>query len=211
MTSNNSDKFKIDRDKLLLVEGNDDKFFMLSLFQKLLIDNIQIISYDGKDNLQVFIKALKTLPNFDKIQSIGFTRDADENDPGKVFYSIKSALIANNFAAPEKIASFAAKKDFEVRTGIYIFPDCVKKGELEDLCLQAILDNPEIPCIEQFTQCIAQLKALKKLSKTKLYAWLATQDSPSLRIGEAAKKSLIDFEHPAFTTLKRFLLDLSSP
>ena len=75
------EKKKIERERLLLVEGKTDKEFFDRLCMNQLGDdyvtNLQILPYDGKDSLKSFLEVLLTLPKFEEVTHLGIVRDAD--------------------------------------------------------------------------------------------------------------------------------------
>jgi hypothetical protein len=181
------------KSKLLLCEGVDDERFLEALVDFLGLLDIQVISYDGKGNLRSFLKTLAVVPGFDRLLSIGVTRDAD-NSFGSAFQSVENAVNAQGF---------------KIKTSIFILPDCSSPGMLEDLCINALAPE-QIQCINQYLECVQSVAGQlpSNLAKARLYTWLAVQPKPEIRLGEAALKSYLDFDHPAFEPLKRFISDL---
>ena len=85
---------------------------------------------------------------------------------------------------------------------------------MEDLCLDAIRDDPAWPCIESYFTCLDEREVQRSglesmISKAKIHAWLASREEADLaRLGIAAEKRYLDWEHPAFSALKSFLRSL---
>ncbi len=185
--------FEITKPKLLLAEGLDDKNFLDALVQFLKIDTIQITQYRGKNNLRSFLKTLMVTPGFDELESIGITRDADDSYTSAL-QSVNDAIQAQNFS---------------IKISTFILPDRASPGMLEDLCI-ATLAIDELQCIDQYLECMQVYKGSlpRNLSKAKIYAWLATQSKPEIRLGEAALDRYFDFNHSAFSPLKAFILAL---
>lgn len=63
-------------------------------------------------------------------------------------------------------------------------------------------------CIENFIQCMNNIKPIEKPEKTKLYAWLSTSKKPPTFLGEAAESHYFDFAHPVFSKLTQFIKKL---
>ncbi|MDY6863685.1 MAG: DUF3226 domain-containing protein [Thermodesulfobacteriota bacterium] len=83
---------KINKNKQLLVDGNDASWFFSALLQKLSIAEIQIQNYGGNDELRGFLKQFCKAPGFaERVKSSGIIRDA-ENNPKGAFQSVHNAL-----------------------------------------------------------------------------------------------------------------------
>jgi len=79
---------------------------------------------------------------------------------------------------------------------------------LEDVCLRSLDGRPEQECVEGLSQCLGErgLPELRQPAKARAHAYLATQEKPGLRVGEAVEAGYWDFGHPAFDQMKHFLL-----
>jgi hypothetical protein len=88
-----------------------------------------------------------------------------------------------------------------------IIPSHQQQGALEDLCLQAIANDPAKYCIEQFFECIGQkrLPVTRELSKAKVQAFLSSREEPISALGLAAQKGYWPLNHSAFKTVRKFL------
>lgn len=71
------EKRKIDKQKLLIVEGRDEEEVFGALLENLMIYDIQIMGIGGKTQIRPNLKALITDPLFDQLISLGIIRDAD--------------------------------------------------------------------------------------------------------------------------------------
>ena len=185
--------------KLLLGEGREEEFFLTAIVGHLGLSNtIQVHYYGGKNNLRNFLKALPSRSDFDKLTSIGITRDADDNiDTAK--QAVADAIQNANFRA-------------ELSVSMHIFPDNSQAGALEALCLDAARQTAVWSCVESFEKCLLE-KGIEQLSPTNrdkrlLHVWLSSLKEPWLRLGEAAKGNHIPFKNPAFTPLCDFLRNL---
>ncbi|RAQ40288.1 hypothetical protein B9S53_16685 [Arthrospira sp. O9.13F] len=188
---------RIDKPKLIIGEGNEERIFFSTLIKYLEIEDIQVQSYDGKGNLGKFLKSLHLIPGYQQLQSLGITRDADD--------SFESAS--------ESIDNFISNSNFSttgtVKITKFIMPDNGSPGMLEDLCLKSIAAS-EIQCAETFLECIYNCcqRTPKNLAKAKIYTWLASQVNPGKRLGEAAKSGYINLKDEAFQQLGEFIKNL---
>jgi hypothetical protein len=65
-------------------------------------------------------------------------------------------------------------------------------------------------CIDEYFECVRanKGKSPNQISKARIHAWLAAQNPPDLRLGEAAQKGFIDWDNPSFDQLRNFLTTL---
>ncbi|EDZ96799.1 MAG: hypothetical protein P5702_11870 [Limnospira sp. PMC 1291.21] len=188
---------RIDKPKLIIGEGIEEKIVFSRLIKSLKIEDIQVESYEGKGNLGKFLKSLHLIPGYQQLQSLGITRDADE--------SFKSAS--------ESIDNFISNSNFSaagtVKITQFIMPDNGSPGMLEDLCLKSIAAN-EIQCVDDFLECIYNRceRTPKNLAKAKIHAWLASQVNPGKRLGEAVESGYIKLEDEAFQQIIEFIKNI---
>lgn len=201
---------EITKPKLLVGEGIEEEQLFRELIKNILPNNsdILITSYGGKYNLAKFLKALPLIPNFQELESLGITRDAD-NSIQSAFDSVCSALKNNNLPAPRKLNNPTAINN-NLKVSIFFLPDNQKEGMLEDLCLQSVEDDLGMSCVDSYFECINNKarRQPKNMAKARLHAWLASKKISDKRLGEAAKAGYWDFENSAFNKLKNFILSL---
>lgn len=185
--------------RIILGEGKDEKFFFSGLIKHLNIEDIQIEVYGGKDNLKQFLKAAALTSGFSSVVALGITGDADNS------FTSKSQSIQGQIAEFRGYPNVSS----DLRINYFILPDHKNPGMLEDLVLQTLADN-EINCIQEFIDCMVNCtsRRIHNFSKAKVNAWLASQDQPDKRLGEAAKAGYINWEHSAFSGLIEFVQNL---
>ncbi len=90
---------------------------------------------------------------------------------------------------------------------VLVLPDITSPGELEDLLLASVHNDPAMPCVEAFLQCIdKEVPGRSPLdAKSKLYSYIASSDDPRLRVGEAVDHDLFPLDSPAFEATRQFL------
>ena len=194
---------EIKKTKLLIVEGKEEVRFFEALLKHMNIDSVQVEETQGKPKLQSFIKTLPVVPNYETVESIAIICDADA-DPGSAFQSIIDALKKAGLNCPDSHGAFSQDHP---KIGIFIMPDGLNPGMLEDLCLNALLHDPAMRCVEEYFNCIVKTgnSEPKPIAKAKVYAWLASRANPVRRVGEAAEAGIWSWEHPAFKNLLAFL------
>jgi hypothetical protein len=199
--------FEIQKARLLIVEGRDDEEFFDALVNRLGRQDIQVAGIGGKTKLRARLKALVKDPAFEGVQVLAIVRDADA-DPKSAFESVKDALKAAGLPSPRRAMSVAKGHP---KTGVMILPSIDKKGELENLCLEAVINDPAMDCTEDFFDCLQKkggARRKKDVAKAKVRVFLAAQEDPTLPLGLAAKKGYWPLDHPAFGRVKRFLQSL---
>ena len=217
--------------KVLFVEGQDEENFFGELLKYIGITNVQIISYDGKDNLRNELKTITKIPDFSKVQLFGIVRDADNNIEG-AFKSICQILKNNNYMPPDKPNTFSSGAP---KVGIYIMPNNKDDGMLEDLCLKTVKDSPLIECIEELIECAnlmyenGEVKEffekydyfknkevyrknfsksngkIKNIAKAKAQAYLSLMPVIVSSVGVGATKGYWNLESEELNELKKFL------
>ena len=198
---------KIELPKMLLVEGESDRRFFKALLGRLsAIETVQVEPYGGKSKLRNFLRLLQVSPDYQEIDSIGITRDADQSS-ASAFQSVRDLLASAGLDAPAGPKTPTGGKP---RVSVYILPDCKSAGMLETLCLAAVKDDAALPCVEQYLRCLAEIARMPSRipDKARAHAFLASRDRPELGVGEATRAGHWQLDSPVYDPLKSFLLAL---
>ena len=196
---------EVNRDSLLLVEGNDDARFFAAFLKSLRNGNsVQIAMVGGKDNFRPFItETLIRAPGYSRLRKLGLVRDADSSAQS-AFQSLADSLRAANLPAPSQ--PWEAVPQGQLTVSVGILPDGTSEGDLETLCLNSIGDNAALQCGNEYLRCMEQTRvALGHRNKARLHTFLATGDDPGLRIGEAADAGVWDWTSPSLRQVSDFL------
>lgn len=191
---------------VLVVEGKDDERFFSAFFKHLGLEHrIEVVESKGKDKLPAVLRTLKTNPGFSQVHHLVIVRDADE-DSGAAFQSVQNALEHAKLPKPKHPSESTIGTNPVVT--VIILPICKKVGALEDICLESVIDDPALPCVESYFECLrAQgLPLPKQLSKAKAHAFLASREKPDLRLGEAAEAGYWPWDKEAFGEIRQFFL-----
>jgi hypothetical protein len=195
---------EINLPKLLLVEGNEEVYFFTALQQHLRIGNVQIFPFNGKDNLNPFLKTLIALPRFHEVTTVGIIRDADSSKKSTM-QSVQNALRRANLPVPKTPLQLTGSKP---RVAFLILPHGRNSGMLEDVCLDSEKNNSLMQCVETYMQCITDKKAgprITMLSKAKVRVFLASKEEPNLLLGQAAQKGYWNWDDVSFEPLRKFI------
>lgn len=191
--------------KLIAVEGTDEVNLLSKLKESLATSDIEIRALTGKSSLPTKFAALVNTPGFPNVTSLGIIRDADD-DAEAAFKSVCGALEEVGQAVPQKPLQVVVGTQGNPKVVVLILPYGLNKGMLEDVCLQSVADDPAMPCVEDYFQCLKEKHTLpSNLSKAKVHAFLASREPPDLRLGHAAQRGFWPLRHSAFEPLKQFL------
>ncbi len=189
--------------KVLIGEGRDEENFFKALVVHLGVTDVQVEEYGGKANLQNYLREFGLRPGRPNVVGLGITRDADSS-VAQAFQSVCTSLRNNGLPAPTASGQIAAGPP---RVGVFILPDNRRNGMLEDLCLDAVQTDGAIACVDDYFQCVRRTTARQHTptAKARVHAWLASQDDPDLRLGEAAQRGFWPWYAVAFQPLVQFL------
>jgi hypothetical protein len=193
---------KFNKSIVILVEGKTDKIFFEELIKFIGRESdIQVVDMKGKDKLKSLIK----FSDFSLVKILVVVQDAD-NDPKRAFQSIRDALKNSGFSIPSKPYEVS---DGSLKTAIIILPDENEKGDLESLIVEHLKNRLEFRCVDGFVNCVKNFNFdLKKLSKTKLYAYISITSEPDANFDTFIKKKIIDFTNERFKKLIDFIKSL---
>jgi hypothetical protein len=205
---------KIDKPKLLIVEGRDEElFFTAALKDHLGLTDIQVMPIGGKTKLTQNLSALVNDTQFPSIQSLAIFRDADSTSPGatltsaaQAFQSVCGSLRHVGLSCPAAHGDLTAGQP---RIGVFVVPNGTDEGMLETLCLLAVSTMPELHCLNDYFQCLQGHTVIpNNLDKARAHAWLASRQEPDKRVGEAAQSGYWPWDSDAFKDLWAFIRSL---
>jgi hypothetical protein len=190
----------LNKSKLLLAEGKEDVRVFEKLLEEIGVNDIQVLKYDGKNNLGSYLRALMNVAGFEKVEKLGITRDAD-TDHDAAFRSVCGALQRAGLSIPKRQYSLTGTNP---AVAIMILPSINQPGMLEDVFLQT-LDASVINCVNGFVTCMEQLNHRSpNLSKSKVYTFLDIKNPDCRSLGNSTEAGFWQLGHPAFNEMKRF-------
>lgn len=186
----------------LLVEGNDEKQFLKSLFKA----QEQSINFDIIDSGSIF--KVKTelkirLKSSNDTKALGVIIDAD-NNLDSAWQSIRDILVrSKKYNPPEVLPSdglvLPPNDESDIIVGVWIMPNNCDIGMLEDFLARNIPNDDKLmPYVDKTMteieeQGINEYKAVHK-PKARIHNWLAWQEPPGCPMGIAVTKRLFDLD-----------------
>ena len=199
---------RISKNKLLLVEGNHEVQFFAKLLQSMQIDNIQVEPVGGQYNFKPSMEILPKLDNFDNVRAIGIIRDADDSFED-TFSSVQGALRDAGLPVPNQPLTLTGNRP---QVAVFITPDNNNRGDLEELCLASVQDDPILECVERYFDCLRPIQGTDHphISKARMQVFLAKEPDGDIHMGIASRRGIWDWNSQAFDEIKTFVRSLSS-
>ena len=194
---------------ILLVEGEDDEHVVEHLYREV---------FDSEppfkiSNEQGYSKLLKTLPlhlRGSGLLALGVLADAND-DPAERWREIVDVAAEEGVRLPGAPDPSGTVVGDRPRVGVWLMPDNQGPGELEDFALKLIPGSDRVwPLAKSYVEGIPEKdRGFKpgKISKAKLYAWLASRELPQ-RMGAAITAGDLDAQAPLAQGLAKWLADL---
>lgn len=201
---------------LILVEGAEDQRFIQALLKDIGLEQCAVRPAGGKAAIRAFLKEAALTETFrNNVTAVAIIRDADD-DVASAFQSARDAFRLCGLPVPEAHAAFAAGPFSQqtVHTGVFVTPDGLGPGALEDLCLRAVRDAQHTDCVDAYFACLYGSPreagvSENRYNKQRLCVHLASSPAHDpVRLGEAAEKGLIPLDHAVFGGIRQFLRDL---
>ena len=194
--------FNIERPKQVIVEGVDDVRVMEALCNHLGIRDVQFAPCGGYHSLRQFLRTFSANPEFRQVRSLAVVVDADENPTGRR-QGVADALASAGLPRPTRPLEPVSEAGLAVT--YLVVPHNAEGAMMEDVCLNSVVDDPAMDCVDQYLECVNQANTPGPrqvwISKARAHAFLASRDRPDLRLGEAAERGVWRFDSEAFRPL----------
>ena len=192
--------------KQLLVEGKDAEVFFGALIAEIGLDAvIQVQDFGGVKDLPGFLRQFVVVSDFiqGRVDAVAIIRDA-ETDARGALQSVCGALGRAGLTVPTAAEAFEGTHP---KVAVMILPDASTRGMLETVCLSAVENDPAMPCVREYLDCVAKAGSPhpSNTEKAMLHAFLSSRPKPDLLVGQAACAGYFPWESPAFDTMKRLL------
>ena len=194
-------------DRMLLVEGQDDKHVVLHLCKQHQATLSFLFLDPDRDDSQVTVSdrravSIRDAGNIDKVlesiipeikapgrQAVGILVDANDDVTGR-WEAIRNRLQGADINPPQHLSPDGTIIQANPRIGIWLTPDNLSAGELEDFVVQMIPEGDQVwPLSQRYIEEIPQEERKfsdGKILRAQLYAWLAAREDPR-RMGLAIR------------------------
>ena len=122
----------------------------------------------------------------------------------QTFQSITDALREYEFPVPESPMN---PTGINPQVTIFVFPNNLDNGALEDICLASVADDPIINCVDDYFACVRGLQKEEHphLSKAKVQVYLAKEKEGDIHMGTASRKNIWNWDSDTFNQVKEFI------
>lgn len=202
------------KDKVLLVEGRDDREVIYQFCNYYDIDNRSLFSVEPKDGIKSLIADLRLRVRTGvKVLAAVIDADVDLNTRWK---EIRDSVAEEGYRFPSNPAKggtiLEAPNASRPKLGIWLMPDNQVAGILEDflLCL-AQEDNTLISRATNVVNSIPETERLfsdTKRSKAVIHTWLAWQEEPGTSLGLSITRRYLDPTQNPAPEFKEWLEEL---
>lgn len=198
-------------DRVLLVEGRDDREVIYQFCNHYKIDNINLFSVYAKDGIENILDDLRIRVRTD-VKVLAAVIDADA-DPNTRWEQVCTALADYGYVLPNRPTKegtiLEAPNSSRPQLGIWLMPDNQVSGMLEDFLLR--LANEEDRLISRAENVVDSIPETERLfgntkrSKAIIHTWLAWQEEPGTPLGLSIKRRYLDPTRNPAPEFKRWL------
>ena len=207
-----AESITITQRKVLLAEGRDAELFLVWACREYRqAQDFQVLDFGGVTELEKYLSTLATVEGYARIETLVIARDAETN-AATAADSIKNALAGMNLPVPSN--PFVYASGVSQKTAFLIFPGPNQEnGTLEDLCLEIVKDDPIMPCVEDYVECLrgkTRGQRVNHIWKRKLHSFLAGKDVNLIgaSIGQASYRRAWAPQHPALEPFKQVIQNM---
>lgn len=202
--NNNEEKVSIKKEKIIIVEGKDDKYFFDRLLKKLIIKDIQVLYFKGKEEFKNNFVSVPKISGFNNVKKIIVILDADESyqaTEDSVKTNINKILKASD--GPLVFSSSNPSVAY------FIMPNNKDKGMLETLCIASQKKSSAMIQVDRFISEVDSDVMIKEKpknkDKAKAQAYLSIMPEIAYGMAYGIVKNYWDLNHPDFQKLTSFL------
>ncbi len=174
-------------DRVLLVEGQDDKHVVLHLCER--HQSVPSFSILVKDGVSPLLESINIEIKVSGQQAVGILVDANDDIEAR-WAAIQNRLQRAGINSPQSPSPDGTIIQASPRIGIWLMPDNLSAGELENFVVQMIPEGDQVwPLSQRYIREIPQEERKFSDGKTlraQLYAWLAAREDPR-RMGLAIR------------------------
>jgi len=194
---------RLTQTRVVIAEGRDEVHLVEAVARQLGLTNLQVLSFEGVDNLRGFLRALPSVSEFTRVRSLGIVCDA-EDDARARFQSVTNSLADAGLSAP---SDPLVPSPGTPRVVVLINPFGSPAGSLDDVCLETVRSEPAMSCVDAYLTCLeaAGIPLATNRAKTRAHAFIASRDRPDVSLGVALQRGYFPLTHVAFDPVRRLL------
>lgn len=204
-------------ERVLLVEGDDDLHVVRHICTR--HGSMPAFSVEPKGSVEQVLRAIGPEIKVSGRRSVGVLVDAND-DLSSRWQAVVDRLARAGIAMPQAAEPAGTVTESTPRVGVWLMPDNVSDGELEDFAVRLIPDgDPVWPEARRYIDGIpveGRKFASGKVMRARLYAWLATRKEPrrmgaaigtgDLQAGETLAVSFAECASPALSMSRRSMV-----
>lgn len=200
-------------DQVLLVEGKNDCHVVMALLKSRALErNFGIFECGNYEGVLRRLNAL--IPSPRGLRSIGVVLDANQVGIGPRWQAIRDKLKRYNYSFPASMnqeGTILQGDDTEPQLGVWIMPDNVSPGSVEDFCLQ-LVEADDLRVVDRAVELgeesgVARFKPDHR-SKALIHTYLAWQDEPGKPMGQSITGGRLHSETPSVDVFVEWLRHL---
>ncbi|MGE6760171.1 DUF3226 domain-containing protein [Corallococcus interemptor] len=187
-------------ERILLVEGAEDREVVYHLCNHHQLDNKQLFVVEAKDGYERLRDDLKVRPRVPGVKTVGVVVDADE-DLAHRWQSLRDVLEHSGYTQlpgqPDAAGVIIPAQGTLPRIGIWMMPDNQLTGILEDFLQQLVSQgDPLLPAAFTALDTLPERRFKQAYrSKAAIHTWLAWQQEPGTPLGQAVSKHYLQADH----------------
>ena len=174
-------------DRVLLVEGQDDKHVVLHLWER--HQATLPFSIENKGGIDPLLESIAPEIKAPGRRAVGILVDANDDIEAR-WEAIQNRLQRAGIESPPPPSPDGTIIQANPRLGIWLMPDNMSVGELEDFVVQMIPEGDQVwPLSRRYIEEIPEEERKfsdGKILRAQLYAWLAAREDPR-RMGLAIR------------------------
>lgn len=195
----------------LLVEGRTSEIFFQEFVKALRLEgqvDVRTFGDISRQRLKTWLELFSRKADFkEKVHRLAIIRDAEARPASEAYESVCGVVRS---VLPVTPAPMGELNGDPLSVGIFILPDCSRRGMLESLFLEAWAgEEPAAGCTRAFENCLGVVESIRT-TKQRLAAHLVARNVVDPQLGRAAQQGVIPWGHPAFAALTNFLRDLGA-
>ena len=193
---------------LLIVEGQSDEHVVRHIWRRHPSDFPFDVS--RKDNVEQLLDSIVPEIKAPGRKSMGIIVDANDDLPAR-WDALTNRLRAENLRLPESPNPTGTIIHSSPRIGIWLMPDNISEGEIEDFVVRMIpKGDPVWPLSQDYIERIPSADrrfSEGKTQRAKLYSWLAAREDPR-QMGLAIRTHDLEVDGDLCKTFVAWLAEL---